>query len=79
MTKPALPDAGSQEYLWWSQGAGDEARFRDQGLSPSVLELRAFLERYSRMHPGKSQKDLITTMMRVYCPERLRRGHRGGF
>lgn len=72
-----MPEHGSQEYLWWSQGTRDEAAARNDGLDFRARELRDFIETYARpQRPGKSQKDLATMIMRVFCPDRLKRKYR---
>jgi hypothetical protein len=77
VTRPNLPGHDSQEYLWWSQGARDEAEARDEGLDYAARQVRDFVAGYARLHPeGKTEKDLATTVMRVFCPDRLKRKYR---
>lgn len=76
MAKPALPRDGSQEYLWWSQGATDEARIRNEGMSAGARELRDLLESLARAHNITDAAELAAAMARICCPDRLRRRFR---
>jgi hypothetical protein len=72
--KPSrLPDPASAKYLWWSQGAADEAKARDEGMSPAARELRDVLEAFARLRPTDNAGELAETLAKIYCPDRLRR------
>jgi hypothetical protein len=66
---------GTQEYLWWSQGATDEADARNEGLSHEIQDVRTVLEDLARLHKY-NPADLISAVARIYCPDRLRRRYR---
>jgi hypothetical protein len=74
MTKPGVPEGDA--YLWWSQGARDEAQIRDEGMGSgrgSPRELRDVLEALARCHPDWDGFAVLTAVCRIYMPERLRR------
>lgn len=71
-----VPDSSTQEYLWWSQGAADEAKARDAGLSPGAREAREVLEGIARRRPSADGAELVKVMARIYAPEILKRRHR---
>jgi hypothetical protein len=74
-----LPSVGTQEYLWWSQGAADEAKARDERMSSFGREVRDVLEALADMNrpmDGHTPEWLVTELARIYCPERLRRKYR---
>ncbi len=60
------------------QGAAEEAALRDEGISPDVLELRDCLEALARGNQAWSVDpvEVVTDLMRIYAPDRLRRGYR---
>lgn len=74
MTRPEVPKDG-QEYLWWSQGATDEANARNEGLTNEMQDVRTVLEDLARLN-GNSPAAVITAVARIYCPDRLRRRYR---
>ena len=81
MTKPDPPSPGTAEYLWWSQGARDEAAARDEGLSAEARHLRDALEGFARGYGPSATLSglltgLLTGLMSIYCPDRLRRRFR---
>jgi hypothetical protein len=78
MTAPPLPEPGSQEYLWWSQGAADEAKARDGGLSNGILDLRRQLEALGRQtfRVDNSPAYVLKILMQINCPSMLRRRFR---
>ena len=77
MTRPPLPPDGSAEYLWWSQGARDSQAAADTGLSPAAIGLRDALEAFARGYgPSATAEKLLTGLMSIYCPEKLRRRFR---
>jgi hypothetical protein len=77
VAKPAVPRDGSQEYLWWSQGARDNQEARNEGMGPRARELRDALEAFAQGYgQTASGEDLLTGLMKIYCPGRLRRRFR---
>ena len=76
MTKPHLPDRSSQEYLWWSQGAADEASARDEGVNGDARQVRDLVESLARRHPEWDMERLAVTVARIVCPDKLRRRFR---
>jgi hypothetical protein len=77
VSRPSLPDSASQEYLWWSQGARDEAEARDEGLDHAAKQVRDFLVSYAwlRREP-LTEKDLALVVMKVFAPQFLKRRYR---
>jgi hypothetical protein len=76
MAAPSKDDALA--YQWWVQGAHDEAKARDQGYSTGLRELRECLEALDQLNkhsPGATE--LALQLARIYCPDRLKRRHRG--
>jgi hypothetical protein len=75
--KPPLPAEGSQEYLWWAQGARDEADARNENLGPQARVLRDGLEAFASGY-GKTVtiEQLLTGLMLIYCPAKLKRRFR---
>ena len=79
MTSPPMPPKSSDAYLWWSLGSLDEARSRDESLSPQARELREVLEALARGRHGRQPvlaRDLVITLANMYAPDALRRRHR---
>jgi len=76
MSAPPLPDHDSIAYLWWSTGALDEQRARDEGLSEDARQLRDLLAALARQHPEWTMGDLAACLARIACPEKLKRRHR---
>lgn len=60
-----VPASGTTEYLWWSQGAADEAKARDEGMSPSARELRHLLEGLARLRPLDPPVAVLASMVRI--------------
>jgi hypothetical protein len=73
-----MPPKSSDAYLWWSLGAADEARRRDEGLSPHAREVREFLEAIARLGGASTSRDLVVKLANMYAPDVLRRRHRYG-
>lgn len=76
MTKPPLPDHSSQEYLWWSQGAADEAAARDEGVNGDARQVRDLVESLARRHPEWTMEKLAVSVAKIVCPDKLRRRFR---
>jgi ABC-type branched-subunit amino acid transport system ATPase component len=80
MSKPPLPAEGTSAYLWWSQGAKDEATARDGGLSPDAKELIRVMGLWARQEDREgalpAQEQLALKVARVFCPDMLRRKFR---
>jgi hypothetical protein len=78
VSKPPLPSEGSQAYLWWSQGAVDEAAARDEGLSSELLDLRGELETLGRQKfsVDDATRRVLKILVQVHYPEILRRRFR---
>jgi hypothetical protein len=75
--KPPLPDQSSDAYLWYMQGAGDEAQARMEGLSSGAEEMVATLEALARLGGIEAgPQSLVTALARIYCPHVLRRRYR---
>ena len=73
MSAPPLPPKSSNEYLWWSQGAADECKARDEGMSAQARELRDLAEALARQRPADSTRDLVIAVARIMCPDVLKR------
>lgn len=71
-----VPSSGTQEYLWWSQGATDEAKAHNEGLSHKIQDARHVLEDLARLQKIQDPAEVVEMMARIYCPERLRRRYR---
>lgn len=54
------------EYLWWSQGALDEARARDEGMNTAAREVRDVLEGFARLNQTLRQKDLVKILANIF-------------
>lgn len=76
VTKPMVPDSSSQEYLWWSAGANDEAKARNEGMNGDARQLRDMLEGLARMHPDWAMARLALSLAMIACPDKLRRKER---
>lgn len=75
---PKLPPQSSDAYLWWSLGCADEARARDEGMSPHAREVREFLEALARLSGKSTARELVIQLANMYAPDILRRKHRHG-
>ena len=77
---PNPPPYNTQEYLWWSQGANDEAKIRDGKLSAGAREVRETLEALAELprnqDPPLTREDLVYSLARIFCPDKLRRKYR---
>lgn len=71
-----MPPKSSDAYLWWSLGCADEARSRDEGLSPHAREVREFLEALARLGGAETARGLVLRLANMYAPDVLRRKHR---
>lgn len=71
-----LPAADTQEYLWWSAGAADEAKALNEGLTSEAREAREVLVGLARLKPGTTAADLVHMLAKIYCPGKLRRRYR---
>jgi hypothetical protein len=77
VTAPPLPSRSDHAYLWWSQGAADEAKARDEGLSPQAIELRDLIEALAKSWGASaSMTSLVCAAARICAPHVLRRRHR---
>jgi hypothetical protein len=73
---PEVPKISSQEYLWWYAGARAECEARDEGLPFKIRDFRDMIADLYRLHPGSTEEELALTLVRIYCPDKLRRKYR---
>lgn len=75
LPKPQL-DSRSQDYLMWEAGARAEHEAANEGLRNDVQDARDVLVALARQHEADSVEELLTSVARIYCPDRLRRRFR---
>lgn len=71
--RPSLPNASSEAYLWWSQGARDNEEARKDGLSTGAAEMVQTLEALAKLGGIEAgPQSLVISLAKIYCPHILR-------
>lgn len=70
---PPLPNASSDAYLWYMQGAADQEAAQWDEISTGAKEVIEFLMAIARLGGiTATPKRLLILMCRQYCPKLLR-------
>lgn len=67
---PKVPEGGG--YLWWSLGAADNQRIRDEGISPAGKEVREVVDSLAKLNTTYTREQIALALIKIYDPRKLR-------